>query len=107
MNEISKNKTWFEKVFFAAGSSRSRYICSRAVASHPGQTSGNKAIADTNTTHAVNECAKTQLMLLTKSLGLTVSLHVQCPMSVHCRTDSDNESDRSSVCWFELYKNKI
>jgi hypothetical protein len=58
MNEISENKIWFEKVFFAAGSSRSKYICSRAVSSHLRQTSGNKAIADTNTTHAVNECAK-------------------------------------------------
>ncbi len=38
----------FEQMLFAAGSSRSKYICSRAVASHPRQTSCNK----------VNECAR-------------------------------------------------
>jgi hypothetical protein len=65
-NLIGENKirkylsVLFEKVVFAAGSSRSKYICSLADASHPRQleTSGNKAIADTNTNHAINECAR-------------------------------------------------
>ena len=56
MNKNIQSVVAFEKVFFTAGSSRSKYISSRAVASHPRQTIGNKVIADTNTTHAGNEC---------------------------------------------------
>jgi hypothetical protein len=56
MNKNILSVVAFVKVFFTAGSSRSKYICLRAVASHLCQTSGNKVIVDTNTTHAGNEC---------------------------------------------------
>ncbi len=47
--------------FFTAGASRCKNFCPRALASHLLQTSGNKVIADTNTTQAVtvNKCART------------------------------------------------
>jgi hypothetical protein len=53
--------TSFLRVFFTAGASRCKYICPRALASHLRKTSGNKVIADTNTTQAVtvNKCART------------------------------------------------
>ena len=40
---------------FSAGSSRNKYVCSRTLTAHPGQTSGHKMIADTNTTPFDNE----------------------------------------------------
>jgi hypothetical protein len=49
----------FFRVFFTAGASRCKYICPRALASHPRQTSGNKVIADKNTNQAANKCAIT------------------------------------------------
>ena len=73
-----------EKVFFAAGSSRSKYICSRAVASHPRQTSGNKAIADMNTTHAVNECARSISQYISTNVGPFDSIVGQIPTEVAC-----------------------
>ncbi len=40
---------------FSAGSSRNKYVCSRTLTAHPGQTSGHKMIADTTTTPFDNE----------------------------------------------------